>query len=321
MRIKVTSPSFSRDETLVEALRAVFPDSAVRSPDDRGDLTDRDALAAYLADADGVVLGLEPLDDSVLARCPRLKVVAKYGVGLDNIDLSACRARGIHVGWTPGVNRRSVAELALGAALVLMHDAYRTATLLSGGTWCKQGGVLLSGKTVGIVGVGNIGRDLVGLLAPFGCPILGCDIVDQSAWFAAHGVEAVDLPTLLRDSDVVTLHVPLTPLTHHMIDAAALRAMKPTAVLINTSRGPVVSREALKQALGEGWIAAAAMDVHDGPEPPEDRAYLALPTLMPTPHIGGSSREAIRAMGQSAIDHLRAWRDGAPLPSVPDMLP
>lgn len=315
MRIKVTSKSFSRTPDLANRLRAAFPDCVLR-PDGPGQLTPEE-VAAYLADADGVVLGLDPLTATVLERCPGLQVVAKYGVGLDNVDVPACLARGLYVGWTPGVNRRSVAELALGAMLGLLRNVVVTSRLLARGEWHKHGGTQLSGKTVGVVGVGHIGKEVVELLRPFGCRILGCDILDLSDWYADRGVEAADWPTVVRESDVITLHTPLTPLTHHMVDDQVLRAMKPESILINTARGPIVRQQALHRALAEGWIAGAALDVYDGPEPPTDQAFLALPTLLCTPHIGGNAREAVLAMGHSAIDHLEAWRRGAPQPPLP----
>jgi D-3-phosphoglycerate dehydrogenase len=319
MRVKVTSKSFSRTPDLTAELADVFDDCVFR-PDGPGQLTAA-ALVDYLADADAVILGLDPMGREVLDRLPRLKAVAKYGVGLDNLDVATCLKRGIHVGWSPGVNRRSVSELALACILSLLRNAWESASLLSAGEWRKQGGVQLTGKTVGIVGVGHIGRDLIGLLRPFGCRVLGCDILPMEDWFAANGVAAADFSTILREADVISLHAPLTRLTHHMVDAAALRAMKPTAVLINTARGPIVDQAALKQALSENWIAGAALDVYDGPEPPPDTAFLALPNLMCTPHIGGNAQEAVLAMGRSAIAHLKAWRDGAPQPELPTQDP
>lgn len=307
MHIKVTSKSFSKTPELVAEVRALFDTVTLRTAT-QGEMTP-DELADFLADADGAVIGLDPVDDSVLARCPQLKVVAKYGVGLDNIDLDACRARGVTVGWQPGVNRRSVAELSLAAMLWLLRNLHLTVPALKRGQWIKDGGVQLSGRTVGIVGLGNAGRDLAVLLKAFGCRVLATDIADVGDWAAGHGVEVVVLETLLATSDVVSLHVPLTPLTRGMIDEAALRLMKPTAILINTARGKVVRQDDLKRALMQGWIGAAALDVYEE-EPPTDLEFLGLPNLMCTPHIGGNAREAVLAMGRSAIAELRAALGG-----------
>lgn len=316
MRIKVTSKSFSRTPELRRELEAVSPDCVFR-PDGQGNLSP-DALADYLSDADAAVLGLDPLDAGVLERLPHLKAVAKFGVGLDNIDIQACLERGLYVGWTPGVNRRSVAELALGGMLSLLRNAWVSASLLSGGTWEKQGGTQLTGKTVGVIGVGHIGRDLIGLLSPFGCRILGNDILEMDDWFAANGVEPASFRQVLAEADVISVHTPLTPLTHHLFDDAAFRAMKDGAVLVNTARGPIVSQAALKTALAESRIRGAMLDVYDGPEPPTDLDFLKLPTLMCTPHIGGNAHEAVLAMGRSAIAHLKAWTEGAKQPPLPE---
>ena len=315
MRIKVTSGSFSRTPELVDELKQLTGDVVVRA-EASGHLEGPD-LADYLADADAAVLGLDRLDAAVLDVCPNLKAVAKYGVGLDNIDVRSCLDRGIYVGWTPGLNRRSVSELALGSLLMLLRNAYPTSLMLKDGTWRKQGGMELSGKTVGILGVGHIGKDLIELLRPFGCRILVNDIRDQADYYRALSLEPVDWPTMLAESDAISLHTPLTENTRGLLDARAFQSMKSTAVLVNTARGPIVDREALKQALDQGWIAGAALDVYDDVEPPKDRSYLSHPNLICTPHIGGNSREAVRAMGRSAISHLRDWMAGKPQPSLP----
>lgn len=306
--VKVTSPSFGQDPMLRSELLARFP-SAVFN--DGGRRLAGDALASYLGDAQGAVVGLERIDAAILARCPRLRILAKYGVGLDGIDLDACRARGIAIGWTPGVNRRSVAELALCFLLGMFRHVFATATLLRRGTWHKQGGRQLTGSTIGIVGLGHVGRELVCLLEPFGCRVLANDIVDVSAFCASHGVELVEKDELYAVSDAVTLHVPLTSLTRRLIDETVLRTFKPGAFLVNTSRGEVVDREALKRALLEGRLAGAALDVFDV-EPPADRELLELISFVGTPHIGGSAREAVLAMGRSAIDHLERFFSALP---------
>jgi len=172
--------------------------------------------------------------------------------------------------------------------------------------WNKNGGHQLSGKTVGIVGCGYIGSDVVRLLSPFGCTILVRDIVDKSDFCLAQGVCAASLDEIVERSDIITLHVPLTELTRQMVNESFFQRMKSTAFLVNTCRGEVVNEEALKNALSKKVIAGAALDVFID-EPPTDAEFLALPNLMVTPHIGGNAREAIEAMGHSAIDHLVAF--------------
>jgi D-3-phosphoglycerate dehydrogenase len=307
MRIAVTTPTFSRTPELRAELLARFPGAVFN---EAGRRLAGDELAAFLAGAVGAVIGLEPVDAALLAACPDLRMVAKHGVGLDTVDLEACRARGVAVGWSGGVNRRSVAELALCFMLGLNRNVFRVSTALRGGLWDKSGGRQLSDCTVGIVGLGCIGQDLARLLRPLGCRVLANDILDLEGLCREQGWRAVDKPTLYAEADVVSLHVPLTPLTRGLIDGEALARMKRDAFLINTARGEVVETAALKAALQAGTIAGAALDVFD-PEPPVDAELLALPNLVATAHIGGNAREAVLAMGRSAIGHLERFLLGA----------
>lgn len=300
IQVAATSPSFSRHAVLSAELRAAFPLARLNG---EGRALRGDTLVEHLADAEGAVIGLEPITDEILRACPSLRIVAKYGVGLDNIDLEACERRGVRVGWTAGSNKRSVSELTLAYMLGLCRNVFVSHGHLKAGVWRKDGGVQLSNRTVGIVGLGNVGKDLAVLLRAFGCTVLACDILDMGEWCAGHGVEQVEFQTLLERSDIVSLHVPLTPLTRGMIGPEALSRMRPTAILINTARGEVVEQKALGQALREHRIQAAALDVYEI-EPPTDAAFLSLPNLICTPHIGGSADEAILAMGRNAIAHL-----------------
>jgi D-3-phosphoglycerate dehydrogenase len=314
MRVKVTTASFSRTAELREALAGAFPDVVFR-PDAPGAL-DGEGLTAFLSDADAAIVGLDPITESTLDALPRLRAVCKYGVGLDNVDLAACLRRGIFVGWTPGVNRRSVAELTLGAMLGLARNIIPSARALSAGHWKKDGGFQLSGRTVGILGLGHIGRDVATLLGAFGCRILVHDCLDKRAVCAANGWQVVGFEQLLADSELLTIHTPLTPQTDRLFNAQTLAAMRPGAILVNTARGPIVEQAALKAALMTGALGGAALDVYD-PEPPTDLEFLGLPNLLPTPHIGGNAHEAIVAMGMSAIEHLKAFARGAPQPPLP----
>lgn len=298
--IKVTSPSFSKNPILIKAMSS-RPYRAVLNDDGRR--MEGVELAKYLADADGAIVGLEKVDEALLKACPRLRIVAKYGVGLDNIDAPACQRHRVAIGWTAGVNRRSVAEMTLGLMLNLAHNVFPSSALLKRGKWNKEGGIQLSGRTIGIIGVGNIGKDLVEVLQPFGCRILGNDIVDVSAFAREHGVTLVSKEEIYKTADFVTLHIPLTDLTRHLINEQSLGLFRPEAFLINTSRGHVVHQEALKRALQANKLAGAALDVYEQ-EPPTDSEFLQLPNLVCTPHISGNSFEAVVAMGESAIKHL-----------------
>ncbi len=303
MKIKATSTSFSKHPRLRAALLADFPNAEFN---DDGRKYTRTELIDYIGDADGLILGLEPVDDEVLAACPNLKIVSKYGVGLDNLDTEACKKRGIAVGWTGGTNKRSVAEMDLCFMLALARNLYRTSLDLMDGIWNKDGGFQLSGKTVGVIGLGYTGTEIIKLLQPFGCRILGNDISDKHAFCDEYGVELVDKDTLFQEADFTTIHTPLTDLTHHLINAETLGRMKPTAFVINTARGPIVNGEDLKRALIDGTIAGAALDVYED-EPPTDLAFLRLPNFFCTPHIGGNADEAVMAMGLSAIGHIKEF--------------
>lgn len=301
--IAVTSPSFSRNDTLCAELRDAFPNVRLRTDDSR---FTRTQLRDYLYGAQGAIIGLETIDDALLSELPSLKIVAKYGVGLDTIDQQACRTHKVAIGWTGGVNALSVAEMTLCFMLGSCRNIFKTSTQLRQGTWDKRGGRQLSGKIVGIVGVGHIGKELIRLLQPFGCRILANDIADVGQFCRTHDVELADKDTLFRCADIVSLHVPLTSETKHLVNMSVLSTMKKSAFLINTSRGEVVDQEALKAALLGGKIGGAALDVFET-EPPDDLDFLGLPQLIATPHIGGNAEEAVLSMGRSAIQHLKAY--------------
>ena len=302
-KIKVTSRSFSRHPVLKQELLELFPNSVFNADGPETGLPD---IVEFLRDADGVILGLEQLNSAVLQQLKNLQIVAKYGVGLDNLDVDAAKELGIAVGWTGGVNKRSASEQALGFMLGLSRNLFFSAFSLKKGKWEKEGGRLLSGSCVGIIGCGHIGTDVVHLLQPFNCRVLICDLLDKRGVVDAYGVTQVSLEKLLAEADVLSLHVPLTELTHFMVNEEFLQKMKPTSYLVNNSRGPVVNLQSLKKALQQKTIAGSALDVYES-EPPDDLEFLALPNLMVTPHIGGSANEAVLAMGRSAISHIREY--------------
>lgn len=300
MRIAVTSKSFSRNEVLIAQLKRHFSDVKLNNADR---LLSKGETIDFLQDCDGAIVALEKIDGSILVACPRLKVIAKYGVGIDNINQIDCVTSGVAVRWTAGVNKTSVAEMALGFMLMLLRNLYVSSVKLKRGVWDKNGGYSLSGKIIGIIGLGYVGQELVRLLAPFGCKILINDIVDKADFCAQQNLHSVSKEFLFANSDVVTIHTPLTDLTRELISESSLAQMKPSAIFINTARGDLVNLTHLKTALQKGGIAGAAIDVYDI-EPPTDEELLGLENLICTPHIGGNSIEAVVAMGESAIGHL-----------------
>ena len=300
MVIAVTSPSFSKNQILRDELKKYFPEAKFNED---GKKLEGEKLIDFVIDAEGIILGLEKFDREVIEKLPNLKIISKYGVGLDNIDIEFCREKGIHIGWTPGTNRTSVAELSLAFMISLSRNVFITSNMLKRGIWHKDGGFDLSGKTVGIIGVGNIGKELIRLLKPFKTKILVNDIIDQTSYYRENNLKEVAKDEIYREADFISLHVPLTEDTYHLINKKTLSQMKNTAFLINTSRGKVVDETALKWALMNNIIAGAAIDVYEE-EPPDDEEFISLPNLICTPHIGGNSFESVLAMGRSAIKHL-----------------
>lgn len=299
----VSAASFCKNSQLIEELTADFPDAKLNRT---GSVIQGQELIQFLSGYRAAIVGTELISEQILDSLPSLEFIAKYGVGLDNIDQQALKRRGIGLGWTGGVNRRSVSEMALAFMIGLCRNLFLTSTKLRGGKWDKRGGFQLSEKTVGIIGCGHVGHDLLQLLQPFGCNVLIYDILDKSDVCKEFGARQVSLDELLETSDVVSLHVPLTDQTREMVNATFLQQMQNHAYLINTSRGYVVKESDLSAALKSGVIAGAALDVYQR-EPADDLGFLSLPNLVCTPHIGGNAVEAVLAMGRSAIFHVRDW--------------
>jgi D-3-phosphoglycerate dehydrogenase len=301
--VAVASHSFSRNPQLREELLERYP--RAKFNDTHRPLGGM-ALVDFLRGHVKAITGLEHLDDAVFQAVPELRLVSKYGVGLDMVDLEAARRHGVAVRWTPGVNRQAVAELAVGFMIALLRSLVPLASDLSRGTWGHAPGRQLSSASVGVIGCGHVGQQVARLCRAFGARVLAHDLVRYDAFYRAHDVTPVALDPLLRESDIVTLHVPLDHSTRGMIGAAEIDRMRPTALLINTARGGIVDETAMKRALVSGHLAGAACDVFSS-EPPADLELLGLKNFIGTPHIGGGTAEAVLAMGRAAISGL----DGA----------
>ena len=300
-RLAVTSNSFCQNRDLLARLKEVgLEDLRLNST---GDRLARDELVAMLKDQTVAIVGTDTVDDNLLAQCPSLEMISKFGVGIDNIDQEACTRRGIAIRWTPGTNSRSVAEQTLGFMIFLFRNLHRTSRALRSGYWNKSGGTQLSGKTIGIIGVGNVGRDLVRLLQPFACRIIANDLIDQPDFFAKMHIESMTKSQVYREADAVTLHLPLDDSTRGLVARDTFETMKSTAFFINTARGGIVVQDDLKWALRSQAIAGAAIDVYES-EPPADLELLEQENLICTPHVGGNAREAVFNMGNAAIGHV-----------------
>lgn len=298
--VAVASRTFSRHPVLRAELLARYPDVRFN---DAGASLRGETLVEFARGRRKLITALEPVDEPVLAALPELEVISKFGVGTDTLDLEAMVRHGVRLGWRGGVNRRSVSELAVAFMIALLHLVPEANLRLREGTWRAHHGHTLTGKVVGIVGCGHIGKDLVPLVRAFGCRVLAHDILSFPEFYAAHNVAPVSLEELLRRSDVVTLHVPLDDSTRGMLGAERLKMLRPGVVLVNTARGGLVDEGALKELLREGRLAGAGFDVF-ATEPPDDPEFLHLPNFLATPHIGGSTEEAVLAMGRAAIEGL-----------------
>lgn len=298
--VAVCSRSFSKNPVLREELLNRY---AKVTFNDDGEQLEGVGLIRFLSGHDKAITALETLSEEVLLQLPQLKVISKYGVGLDMIDRGAMRKSGKHLGWTAGVNRRSVSELVIAFAIALLRHLPAANREVLSGTWRQHVGRQLTGKTVGIVGCGHIGKDLVPLLKAFECRVIANDILDFPDFYERYSVQAVSLDDLLAESEIVTLHLPLDESTRGMFDARRLAKMKTSAILINCARGGLVDETALLEMLSSGQLAGAGFDVL-ADEPPGDLRLLDLHNFFVTPHIGGSSSEAILAMGRAAIQGL-----------------
>ena len=300
MKIAVTSPSFSENEILKNELLEQFPDCIFNVERKR---FNENELIEYIDNADGLIIGLDEINKNIIDRLDKIKIISKFGVGLDNIDLDYCKEKNIFIGWTPGVNKLSVAEMAIAFMIMLFRNLYITSNRLKDGIWNKSGGINLSGKSIGIIGVGNVGKEVVRFLKPFECKIYVNDIIDQSDYYQKNNLIEMSKDEIFETCDIITVHTPLTEETTDLINKEVLVKMKNNVFLINTARGKIFNEEDLKWALETNAIAGAALDVYEE-EPPSKQDFICLPNLICTPHIGGNSLESVLAMGRSAIRHL-----------------
>ncbi|MFF1921983.1 hydroxyacid dehydrogenase [Streptomyces sp. NPDC058221] len=273
----------------------------------RCDGTDRAALLAAVADAEALIVrSATRVDRAVLAAAPRLRIVARAGVGLDNVDVEAAAEAGVLVANAPESNVVSVAELTVGLIISALRHIPAAAASVRAGQWRRADfqGTELYGRTVGILGFGRVGRLVAKRLAAFEMKIEYYDPYVPQEAAAPWGARAVGLGELLRGADVLTVHLPLTAETRELIGENELRLAKRDLLLVNTARGGIVDEEAVARALAEGRIAGACLDVF-ATEPSVPRDLLALPSLLPTPHIGAGTAQAQLRAGEDAVSAVR----------------
>lgn len=310
MKIAFLEPLGIPQEKLDATVRAALGDAheLVYFPDRR---TDADTLAERCAGADAVVLSNFPFRREVIERCPDLKMICVAFTGVDHVDIDCCRERGITVCNCAGYSTVAVADLVFGLVIGLARNILPCdARCRAGGTKDGLVGFELAGKTFGVIGCGAIGSRVAAIAGAFGCRVLAYSRTVKDL----PGVEFVSKETLLRESDIVSLHVPQNKSTIGLIGKEELALMKPTAFLINTARGPVVDTAALAEALKAGTIAGAGVDVFDCEPPiPAENPLLDAPHLLCTPHVAFATAQAFEKRAVIVAENLRAWIAGAPV--------
>lgn len=280
-----------------------------------------DVLLREVRDVDGLLsLLTDKVDAALMDMNPRLKVISNFAVGYDNVDIPAATERGIPVGNTPGVLTDTTADLAFTLLMATTRRIQESIEYVRSGKWKTWGPLLLMGQdihgsTLGIIGFGRIGQGMAARASGFGMRVLYYDVHRRTDLEQSMRVTYADLDTLLRESDFVTIHTDLNETTRHMMNASAFAKMKPTAILINTARGPIVDPQALYDALKSGKIGGAALDVTE-PEPiPMDSPLLTLPNCLIVPHIASASIATRGKMAQMAAANLIAGLRGDKLPT------
>ncbi len=263
-------------------------------------------VGPHLAAMDFLVVGLIPATAAMIAAAPRLKAILKHGVGVDNIDIKAASARGIPVINAPGTNANAVAELALGGMLSLARRIPQGHRAVVDGGWQRHIGTELAGKTLGVVGLGNIGRSLAAKAVALGMSVVATELYPDAAFVAAHNIAILPLEDLLRRADYVSLHVFGGADNAHLIGATELALMKPSAFLMNYARGEVVDLDALAAALAAERLGGAAIDAYVAEPPDRTHPIFADPRVVFTPHSGADTSEAVERVGLMNIADIDA---------------
>jgi len=262
-----------------------------------------DELIAQLDGCVGCIAGLDPFSKRVIESAAGLKVISRYGTGVDNVDLAAARAKGVVVCKTPGVNSQAVAELAIALLLCLARQVPMLDRKTREGYWVRSVGVELHKKTLGIVGLGAVGKRTARLAAGFSMRVLACDPNIDLEYAQANGIIPADFDTVLRESDFLSLHLPLNNETRHIMSAEAMRNMKRGAIIINTARGGLIDEAAACELLRSGHLDGLGLDVYEE-EPPQHSPLLELENVVFTPHTAAHTNEATAAMAALSVQNL-----------------
>lgn len=308
MKILVT-PTSMQPGSNSAALKKLYTycDNIVFNP--TGKPLEEDMLLQLLSDCDGYLAGLDFVTEKVLRGCPNLKAISRYGAGYDRVDTKTARELGISVSNTPGANAQAVAELTFGMLLSLARNIPYLHTETIHGNWIRSSGIELFGKTIGIIGLGAIGKKLSACCTGFNMKILAYDPFIPEKYCKEHNISPVSFEELLKESDFITLHLPLNDDTYHLIDSQAISLMKKGTILVNASRGGIVDESAAYDALCAKKLGGLGLDAFEK-EPPTASPLFTLPNVIATPHAGAHTKEAVAVMSEMAVDNLLHMLDG-----------
>jgi len=304
MKILITPTSLQPDKKspALQKLREHYPDAElVFNPEGRP--LSEEELIPLLAGCDGYIAGLDFITGKVLDTCTGLKVISRYGVGTDRVDLEAARCRGIAVANTPGANAEAVGELAFGLILAVARKIPYLDSSTKNGGWKRDTGTELKGKTICILGLGAIGKVVARCAKGFGMTIIAYDPYLDEAYCRDNNLKSVTFEEGIAAADVISLHLPLLDSTKHLIGSKAIDSMKQGAILVNASRGGIVDEDAAYEALKSGKLGGLALDAFEK-EPPEGSPLFKLDNVVATPHTGAHTREATLNMAGMAVDNL-----------------
>jgi D-3-phosphoglycerate dehydrogenase len=311
-RLLVTPTSYGKNDPRLKTELEALVGEVVYNP--TGKPLTSEQLSGLLPGMDGYIAGLDVIDANALQAANKLKVIARYGVGFDNVDLAAAKEKGIVVTNTPGANSVSVAELALGLMLALARQIPEAVDAVHQGKWPRYSGVSLEGKTIGILGLGAIGKQLARRLAGFDCSILAYDPFADTAFAKDLAIDLASMDAVISRSDFISLHLPLLPETRGIVNDDFLGKMKKGSFLVNTSRGEAINEEALLRALQSGHLKGVGLDAFSVEPPDPANPLLALPNVIATPHLGAQTDGATSNMGWMAMkDCLAVLKNEQPL--------
>ena len=302
MKILVTPTSLQpgSQSKALEVLQS-YSDDLVFNPAGRP-LTE-DELIPLLKDCDGYIAGLDFVTEKVISSCSRLKVISRYGAGYDRVDIQAAKKKGILVTNTPGVNAEAVGELAMALILSAARKVTHLNETTRGGEWLRSTGVELKDKTIGIMGLGSIGKVVARCAKGFEMNVAAYDPYINEAYCKEHKIQVCTFDELLEISDIISLHLPLLDTTRHLIGKDAFSKMKPNAILVNTSRGGIIDEDAACEALKSGHLGGLGLDAFEV-EPPRNTSLFEFPNVVATPHTGAHTKEATSQMAAASVRNL-----------------